>query len=94
MIDLNALVAETMKYGFPGVVIIALAWVLWQVVKEAKADRIAHAAEVAQLRKEKDELQEKRIAEGRENLTALNNSTNVLQDVLTAVSHVSNGKAG
>lgn len=91
MIDLNALVAETLKYGFPGVVIIALAWVLYKVVQQSKVEHVAKDERLEKLRAEKDELQEKRIAEGRESLNALNNATNVLQDVLAAVSSIQNG---
>lgn len=93
MVDFNALITETLKYGFPGVVIIVLAWVLWQSVKEFKAEMKLKDAELAQVRKEKDELQEKRIAEGRESLVGLSNTTNVLQDVLAAISSMQNGKA-
>lgn len=78
MLDLNAAVAETLKYGFPGVVIIVLAWVIWNMRKEGRAD-------IAAIQAKCDELNEKRIAEGRESLSALNNTTNVLDDVLKAL---------
>ena len=75
MLDLNAAVAETLKYGFPGVVIVVLAWVIWNIRKESRDD-------LAALQAKYDLLAEKRIAEGRESLNALNNTTNILDDVL------------
>lgn len=78
VVDFNAIGTTLLEMGLPGIVILALAWVCWQMRKEAKADALAYQAKI-------DELQEKRIAEGRESLNALNNTTNVLDDVLKAI---------
>lgn len=94
MVDLNAIVGETLKYGFPGVVIIVLAYVLVQVVKQAKQEMKEKDAELKVEREKNEALQEKRIAEARESMNALNGSTNVLQDLLAAVSSISNAKGG
>ena len=88
MIDLNAMVGEVMKYGFPGVVIIILAYVIIQMRKEYKADLAAKDAEIKAERDRADGLQEKRIAESRETMAALNASSNVLEDVLKAVTAI------
>lgn len=77
-IDLNAIGATLINMGLPGIVILALAWVCWQMRKEGRAD-------LAALQAKYDDLQEKRVAEGRESLNALNNTTNVLDDVLKAI---------
>lgn len=88
MIDLNAIVGETMKYGFPGVVIIIMAFVIVQMRKEYKADLAAKDAEIKAERDRADGLQEKRIAENRETMAALNASSNVLEDMLKAVTAI------
>lgn len=78
VIDFNAIGNILMEQGLSGIVILALAWVVWNMRKEGRAD-------IAALQAKLDELQEKRIAEGRESLNALNNTTNVLDDVLKAI---------
>lgn len=93
MLDLNAAVAETLKYGFPGVVIIVLAYVIIQMRKEYKADLKAKDDEVKAEREKNEALQEKRIAEGREALNGLNNASNVLEDVLKAITSFKDSKA-
>lgn len=69
-----------MKYGFPGVVIIVMAWFIIELRKEVKAEREKYEAS-----------QEKRIAEGREGIIALQSAASVLDDLVKAVS---DGKAG
>lgn len=81
MIDLNSLVAETLKFGFPGVIIICMAWFVLELRKEIKSEREKHEAS-----------QEKRIAEGRESLMALQQSTAVLDDLVKAVADGKGGK--
>jgi hypothetical protein len=85
MLDLNALVGETLKYGFPGVVILCLVAVILHLRKEYREDRKICDDKFAALQAKNEEIQEKRIAEGRESLNALNNTTNVLDDVLKAL---------
>lgn len=85
MVDLNAMVAETLKYGFPGVVIICLVVVILRLRKEFREDKSVCNAKIEALQVKYDEVQEKRIAEGREGINALNNTANVLDDVLKAL---------
>lgn len=75
MIDLNAMAAKVAEYGFIGVVVLALAWVVVQMHKQYREDLAKKDAEIK-------EIQEKRIVEGRESTNALNNATNVLNDLL------------
>lgn len=78
VVDFNAIGNLLMDQGLSGIVILVLGWVVWNMRKEGRSD-------IAALQGKLDELQEKRIAEGRESLNALNNTTNVLDDVLKAI---------
>lgn len=75
MIDLNAMATKVAEYGFIGIVVICLAWVVVQMHKQYREDLAKKDAEIK-------DIQEKRIIEGRESLNALSNSTNVLNDLL------------
>lgn len=75
VVDFNAIGNVLMEQGLAGIVILVLGWICWTMRKEGRAD-------IAALQAKLDELQEKRIAEGRESLNALNNTANVLDDLL------------
>lgn len=80
---MDAFVQYALEYlkaqGLLGIIVVVLIYIAWNLNKSRDAERLVFS-------KEKDDLQEKRLAEAKENILALHANTTALNALTMAIS--------